>query len=311
MARVLPQPLSLARTAAALPGQAAGETVDRRPAERLLPLDRRAPLLGAFPEQGDGLLQARFFKYMLLDPVRDTAQRSVILRFESGAPALVERELGKGRVLLLTTTVDREWTDLPIRPGFLPLVREAARHLIGATEEGGAAASLVGEPRVLVFSGDVQTLEVRRPDGSVWIGRRELGSAAHSVVFAGTDQIGLYRVRAAGADGTFTPQPTQDFAVNLDPRESDPTRLAAERRPDRIATTRPGATPPKHRVELWHVMAFALILLLLAESLFTLRWAAAHPAIAPWPHRVGEANFDRRATAREGLGTLPVPIRLT
>ena len=275
MARVLPQPLSLARTAAALPGQAAGETIDRRPAERLLPLDRRAPLLGAFPEQGDGLLQARFFKYMLLDPVRDTAQRSVILRYESGAPALVERELGKGRVLLLTTTVDREWTDLPIRPGFLPLVREAARHLIGATLEGGAAASLVGEPRVLVFSGDVQTLEVRRPDGSVWIGRRELGGTAHSVVFAGTDQIGLYRVRAAGADGTFTPQSSQNFAVNLDPRESDPTRLAAERRPDRIATARPGATPPKHRVELWHVMAFTLILLLLAESLFTLRWGPA------------------------------------
>jgi len=268
---LLPQPLGLARTAAALPGQSAGETIDQRPAERLLPLDRRAPLLGAFPEQGDGLLSARFFKYMLLEPVRDTDRRSVILRFESGAPALVERELGKGRVLLLTTTVDREWTDLPIRPGFLPLLREAARHLVGASEEGSAAATLVGEPRVLSFSGDVQTLEVRRPDGSVWVGKRELGGATRTVVFAGTDQLGLYRVRTAGADGTFTPEPAWDFAVNLDARESDPTRLTPDQRPDRIAAARPGAEPPKHRIEMWHGLAAVLLLLLLVESIFTLR----------------------------------------
>jgi hypothetical protein len=105
MAKLLPQPLGLVRTAAALPGQRAGETLDDRPAERLLPLDRHNPLLAMFPEQGEGLVSARFFKYILLDPVRDTAGRTVILRYESGAPALVEGEVGKGRVLLLTTTL--------------------------------------------------------------------------------------------------------------------------------------------------------------------------------------------------------------
>jgi hypothetical protein len=135
MAKLLPQPLGLIRTASALPGQHVGETVDERPAERLLPLDRRNPLLAAFPEQGDGLVSARFFKYVLLDPVRDTAGRNAILRYESGAPALVEREVGKGHVMLLTTTVDREWTDLPIRAGFLPLMREAARQLVGANDD--------------------------------------------------------------------------------------------------------------------------------------------------------------------------------
>jgi hypothetical protein len=272
MARLLPQSLGLPRTAAALPGQHAGETIDERPAERLLPLDRRIPLLAAFSEKGDGLLSARFFKYLLLDPVRDTARRNVILRFESGAPALVEREVGKGRVVLLTTTIDREWTDLPIRPGFLPLLRETARHLVGASEEENAAASLAGEPRVLTFAGDVQILEVRRPDGSVWVGKRATDGASHSVVFAGTDQLGLYHVRGAGADGTFTAQPAQDFAVNLDPRESDPARLAPAKRPDRLAAARPGAHAPKHRVELWHGLSALLILLLLLESVLSLRW---------------------------------------
>ena len=74
--------------------------------------------------------------------------RSVVLRYESGAPALVDAEVGHGRVLLLTTTVDREWTDLPIRPGFLPLMQEAARYLAGAPRarrpprsSGGSARS--------------------------------------------------------------------------------------------------------------------------------------------------------------------------
>jgi len=272
LAKLLPQPLGLVRTAAALPGQHGGETVDDRPAERLLPLDRRHPLLAAFPEQGDGLLSARFFKYMLVDPVRDTGVRNVILRYESGAPALIEREVGKGRVMLLTTTVDREWTDLPIRAGFLPLMREVARALVGASDEDDAATLLVGEPRLLSVAGDVQTLEITRPDGSVWIGKREQAGAGQSLAFLGTDQIGLYRVRAAGPDGTFVRQPTQDFAVNLDPRESNSTRLAAEKRPDRIAVSSAGAKPPKHRVELWHGLAAGLIILLLAESMLSLRW---------------------------------------
>ncbi len=271
MAKLLPQPLGLVRTASALPGQHSGETVDDRPAERLSPLDRRQPLLAAFPEQGDGLVSARFFKYVLLDPVRDTAKRDVILRYESGAPALVEREVGKGRVMLLTTTVDREWTDLPIRAGFLPLMREATRNLVGANDEDGATTLLVGEPRMLAFAGDTQTLEVTRPDGSVWVGKREQAGSSRTLPYAGTDQIGLYRVRGASADGTFVRQSTQDFAVNLDPRESDPTRLAPQKRPDRIAVSAAGVRPLKHRVELWHALSAILILLLLAESILTVR----------------------------------------
>jgi hypothetical protein len=96
LALLLPQPLSLTRTAAALPGQAAGETVDDRPAARLLPLDRRHPMLATFPARGEGIASARFFKFLLLEPVPDTAGASVILRYETGAPALVEKTVGQG-----------------------------------------------------------------------------------------------------------------------------------------------------------------------------------------------------------------------
>jgi len=152
MAKLWPQPLGLPRTASALPGQHAGEIVDDRPAERLAPIDRRHPLLASFPEHGEGLVSARFFKYMLLDPAPESPERGVILRYESSAPALVEKQVGKGRVMLLSTTVDREWTDLPIRTGFLPLVREASPRAGEAREHGashifGSAARLRSQAR--------------------------------------------------------------------------------------------------------------------------------------------------------------------
>jgi Aerotolerance regulator N-terminal/von Willebrand factor type A domain len=272
LAQVLPQPLTVVRTQAALPGQNAGETIDDRPAERLAPVDRRHPLLASFPAQGDGLSSARFFKYMLLEPVPDSSDRSVVLRFESGAPALVERSVGKGRVLLLATTVDREWTDLPIRPGFLPLVREAARRLVGGSDTEAAPSILVGQTRELALAADDRRLEVTKPDGSVWVAKHERAGVGRTVAFADTDEPGVYRVAAAGPDGALSQRPGDGFVVNVDVRESNPARLPADKRPDRVLLAASGGQPPKHKVELWHALAGALIAFVLVESLLTLRW---------------------------------------
>jgi hypothetical protein len=272
LARVLPQPLSLVRTASAVPGQRSGETVDDRPAERLAPIDRRHPLLANFAPHGEGLASARFFKYMLLEPVPDAPERSVVLRFESGAPALVERQVGKGRVLFLSSTIDREWTDLPIRPGFLPLVQEAGRRLVGASDSEAAPSILVGQTRELPFAQDDRRLEVTKPDGSVWVAKPQRVGGTRSVSFTDTDEPGVYRVRAAGPDGTLSARDADGFVVNVDPRESNPAPLAADKRPDRVRVAGTGGEPPKRKVELWHALAALLIVFVLAESVLTIRW---------------------------------------
>jgi hypothetical protein len=274
---ILPQPLGLKRTASALPGtHAEGETVDLRPAERLAPIDRRHPLLSAFPAQGDGLSSARFFQFMLLAPLPDAPGRREVLRYESGAPALVEAQIGRGRVLLLTTTVDREWTDLPIRPGFLPLVQETARYLAGVPSGEATSAIAVGQKREIGLDADDRRIEVIRPNGEA----RSLSPASHAgelrarrlVVFTETDEPGFYRVRAARADGTLSERPDAAFVVNLDPRESDPALLADDKRPDRAATPALAGPAPRRRLELWHALGAAAIGLVLIESLLTLRF---------------------------------------
>jgi hypothetical protein len=44
---------------------------------------------------------------------------------------LLERSLGAGRVLLFTSSLDREWNDLPVQPVFVPLMAGIANHLLG------------------------------------------------------------------------------------------------------------------------------------------------------------------------------------
>lgn len=269
---VLPQPLALVRTAAAAPGQSTtGERLDERQAERLAPLDRRHPLLSAFPAEGEGLGGARFFKYVLLDPVPETAEREVVLRFESGAPALVERRVGRGRVLLLATTADREWTDLPIRPGFAPLVLEMARRLGGAPDREQTAGVLVGQPRLLAFAPGERRIEVEKPDRTLWVASQTGRDTGKVVAFPETDTPGFYRVRSASSDETVTERTAENFVVNVDVRESDPAPLAPDKRPDREAARAQRGEPPRQRFDLAHRVATALILLLLGESLLSLR----------------------------------------
>jgi hypothetical protein len=280
MRKLLPQPLGLKRTASAAPGGShEGETVDLRPAERLAPIDRHHPLLTSFAARGEGLASARFFQFMLLAPVPDAPGRSVVLRYENGAPALVEAEIGRGRVLLLTTTVDREWTDLPIRPGFLPLMQEAARRLAGAPSGEASTGLIVGQRREIAMAADDRRIDVIKPNGELRslspdpsTRPREGKPAARPLVFADTDEPGAYRVRATRADGTSVDRPDESFVVNLDVRESDPARLAPDRRPDRVRGEPAGGAVPKRRMELWHALSAAVLLFVLLESALTLRF---------------------------------------
>ncbi len=281
----LPQPLGLVRTAAQTPS--AGEVHDDRPAERLAPIDRSHPMLATFSAEAQGLASALFYQYYLLEPVPESADRSVILRFETGAPALVERVFPRagapainartaapggdhGRVMLLATSIDREWTDLPIRPGFLPLIVEATRRLAGAPSSDTSGAILVGATRTVGLPGDRLRLEISKPDGGVWVYRRRPRDPAPTVSFAETDEPGFYGVRAAGADNTMADLAEENFAVNLDPRESDTRRLPAAQRPGQDPHSASGDAP-KQKDPLWHGLAMLIVFLVLFESVISLR----------------------------------------
>ena len=174
---LLPRPLHLIKSAG---DPAAPESEDRSgrgQAARFGLIDWQHPVFRVFSTaEREGLQTARTFRYALLK-AEGRAGASTLVSFDDGAPALVEAPLGLGRVLLLTTSASAAWTDWPIRPSFLPVLQQITSHLAGALEEKSAAASLVGDDRVLAAPPGQRIAAVLGPDGKALALRRERTTA--------------------------------------------------------------------------------------------------------------------------------------
>ena len=228
------------------------------------------PIFTPFSKDAPELADAKFYKISLLGPTTNTVDRKVLARFTNGAAALVEASLGSGRTLLYTSTLDRDWNDLPIHPGFVPLIHQAMRHLARKHTLGTEAEHLVGSTVVLP-TGDLKRLEVRGPDGlgAVFEGDRIAGRS--SIRFSRTDKPGIYRVIGTDEAGATRDRDELAFAVNVDPHGSDLAPAPASLLP--VSGTGAAGEPAdeSHRIELWHALAAALLLLLLAEGVLVQR----------------------------------------
>ena len=115
-------------TADILPG-APGEPVDRTrgSAARLGALEYSHPLFEVFrgPRTGD-FASARFYGYRSVAPAQNV---QTLARFDDGQAALLERRVGTGRVLMWTSTLDTAWSDLALKPVFVPFVHRVVQYL--------------------------------------------------------------------------------------------------------------------------------------------------------------------------------------
>ena len=203
----------------------------------------------------DDLRSAKFTRYIGVEP---GAEDQVLIRLDDGAPLLIERTLGAGRVLVFTSSLDKEWNDLALQPVFVPFVAGLANHLLGGagfTSEAELGSTLA--VRALGLAGG-QIFDPR--------GQKALGLGAGEDVLL--DQVGFYEVVGGGN--------TELVAVNFDPRESDLTLIddatlarwkglgtgAAEVSPGN-ASTSPTAPVPR---PLGPLLVIVLLLAAIVES---------------------------------------------
>lgn len=180
-----------------------GEPVNLRGAgklARLAALQWAHPLLaGLFdPTYGDLMQAAAGIGYAL--PLPPASPDTVLAAWEGIGPAVVERRLGAGRILLFNSTANDAWSDLPRRKSFVPLVDRTLDALAGGLRRGMVEA---GRPLSLILPvpDNGTAVTVTGPRGACSV---TLRSAAGRVV-AETDQTrepGLYtfHYRAGGAD---------------------------------------------------------------------------------------------------------------
>ncbi|MDX1563177.1 MAG: hypothetical protein R3305_09635, partial [Gammaproteobacteria bacterium] len=151
----------------------------------------------------DTIRAARFTGYNAIEAEPDDA---VLIRLETGDPLLIERGLGNGRLLVYTSSLSREWNDLPVEPVFVPFVAGISDYLLGGagfTNEAALGSTLALQ--AMGMSGG----NIYDPSGDSVLG---LGGAGTDVLL---EQIGFYELAGGGR--------TELVAVNFDARESDLT----------------------------------------------------------------------------------------
>ena len=170
------------------------------------------------------------YKYWLL---RDLAQgTSVVASFNKGEPALMERPVGKGHVVVMTTPIslvnsagEDRWNELVTGLGnwpYLVLIDQVCSYLAGSTE--GQLNYLAGETAVLRLSPEdrLTTYLLTTPRGDSY--RQSADPKQRSIVVTSTQWVGNYQVTAGGEQGGFD----RGFSVNLPLKASDLTRTDEE-----------------------------------------------------------------------------------
>ena len=263
----------------AVPGQPVDRTTGT--AGRLGALEYGHAIFEPFraPRSGD-FSGARFYTYRAVTPSKDA---QILARYDDGAPALVERRVGSGRVLLWTSSFDLRGNELPLKSVFLPFVHRMVTTLasyierpswltVGDVLEAAPAAPVPGASRqvvprvVLTPSGERVTLDGEGPD-----------------VLELAEQ-GFYEVRGQGRDAA----PPRTVASNIDLSESDLTGMDPQEVVAGVMGRAGGAAPAGTNVtatdeeqertqRIWWYLLFAGVIVLSAETLLGNRLSKKGP----------------------------------
>src|SRR5690606_26176391 len=173
--------------------EASGEKIDK--------LDLAHPALQSLadPILLDSLKSTRVWGYVRANPRGQAA----LISLGNGDPLLLEQRVGAGKVILITTTADRDWTDLPLKTAFLPLLQSLAQHLAGGKRGRLDAGIAVGELKEMSLPPGLvgKSLRVTKPNKQA-VEVPVVGEESRALAtLDDNDLAGIYRVSLpAGAE---------------------------------------------------------------------------------------------------------------
>ena len=215
--------------------------------------------------KANGWPGVKFFYALDVDP----GDSRVIVRLGDQTPLLLEKRLGEGRVMLLTSGLDNLTNDFPLAPAFVPFIEQTARYLAGSERQGGARP-VDAFLELRNAKEQAQGVEVTDPEGKRPL---TLGEAASAQSFQLTE-AGYYQLRLANGR-------QNEVGVNPDPKESNldviPNDVLAlwqgnggKSSPDAAAPS-PAPSSKTPQILWWYVMLFVLAAAV-AESILASRY---------------------------------------
>jgi hypothetical protein len=195
----------------------------------LAPENFQHPVLAKFRSLDVAWELLSVFRHWQLGPLADGA--SAVLPFSNNQPALVERPLGKGRVLTMTTPISDPtnrpdyWNLLPTgedKSVFVTLANEVLFYLVGSGQQ--RLNYTAGEPAVVHLGSSerspIYLLTTPRGDQI----RTPLDEKQDAVVVTSTEATGNYRIQAGGGEQGVD----LGFSVNLPSDVSQLNRVTSQ-----------------------------------------------------------------------------------
>ena len=207
----------------------------------------------------------------------------------ASSPALIERSVGRGRVLLWTVTADKSWSDWPTEPSYVLAMRETAK-AVARTDSGThelTAGDILrcpvsGERRIIspvleVPGGDEPrplTIESVEPSPTAMTRPENAEIRGKNLVWNETGRAGLYRLNWQESPGGAA---SDVFAVNPDARESELARIPVDELRQRwkgaqpeiiVAFSTADASVGVRGQEIWRSLAYCLLAMMGFEACF-------------------------------------------
>ncbi|MBN2295530.1 MAG: BatA domain-containing protein [Pirellulales bacterium] len=245
----------------------------------LSPQNLQHPVLSDFREITGSIpwKDTPVFRYWQLAGLAEGA--GTIVPYSDGSPAVIERSLGDGLAVTMTTPIsdraqDEPWNLLPVADQwpFTILINRLMLYLVGST--GQRLNYLAGQTAVVPLEADRphRSYLVTAPQGvqfSVAVDPKQ-----NALMVTSTDREGNYRVRAGGrAAGVDT-----GFSVNLSPAQTDLRRAGKEQLDEVFGTLKYTIAENRGQIERDVSMGrvgrelFPLLILLLAVILGVECW---------------------------------------
>jgi hypothetical protein len=193
-------------------------SADGTEATAIVGYDASSAVFQFLHERPDLMLYPTIGRYFPITP--RSAEARAFAWYTSGAPFLLESTAGRGRVLLMTTSLDADWSTLPLSSFYLPYVQSAVRYLAAGTLASHNLAS--GEPIHLNVDEPIgEPATIQTPDDETHPVEATQMDQTTEFHFADTQEPGIYRLRYSAAHG----RRDVAFAVRRPPEGSDLTQL--------------------------------------------------------------------------------------
>jgi Aerotolerance regulator N-terminal/von Willebrand factor type A domain len=218
-------------------------------------------------ESGDNWAGVKFYYAVDVDP----SSAQVVARLTDQTPLLLDKKVGEGRVLLLTSGLDNLTNDFPTHPVFVAFVKQTARYLSGAEERGGAR-QVNSFFELRTAREQAVSVEIVDPAGKRPLSLQEATTAQSYKLTS----AGFYQLRLANGRQDLVGVNADRRESNLEPMSSDVLALWGRNSSVPAASTA-GDVPGQQeestkRHSIWWYAMFLVLAAALAESFFAGRY---------------------------------------